>query len=194
MEYKIYQSNLIVKNHRAFVENCSILYNYIIKTYNVPDTTWAYDKYNTFSLTSGSVLFYKLYKELNYHIRSFIADDRPMWINSWLNYHPNTDILDQTLGKEKHFHGHTSMNHGYISIDPQDTTTKFRNGLEVKNKIGQIYMGPGNQNKIGENGEWDHFVESLSFSSIPRITIGFDLMENKYDFNPERQLPLIPLL
>jgi hypothetical protein len=176
MDYKLYQSDFIKRNHQLFLNDCKHAYNKIKNLINTKDTTWNYDKYNIFSLTSGSLLFYNLYKELNYYIRDFIGNDRPLWIQSWLNYHNTDEILQEKLGKNKGYHFHHSPYHGYISIDPQNTITKFKNGLQIKNKIGQIYIGPGNQNKnIKKHDDFDHFVDIISLSSNPRITIGFDI-------------------
>ena len=184
MEYKLYQSDLIVKNHVLFVNECVKLYNLLKERYNISDTTWAYFKYNIFIESSTSILFYKLYKELNYYIKDFIKDDRPMWIQSWLNYHLDDNHLQESLGDKIGFHGHNSTYHGYISIDPQDTITKFRNGLEVKNKIGQFYIGPGNQGDE-KNNTWDHYIDTISPSHSPRITIAFDLVtEQNVVVNP----------
>ena len=176
MDYKLYQSNFIKRNHQLFLNDCKRAYNKIKNLIDTKDTTWNYEKYNIFSLTSGSLLFYNLYKELNFYIRDFIGDDRPLWIQSWLNYHDTDEILQEKLGKKMGYHFHSSPYHGYISIDPQNTITKFKNGLQIKNKIGQIYIVPGNKNKnLKKHDNFDHFVDIISSNSNPRITIGFDI-------------------
>jgi hypothetical protein len=190
VEHKLYQSDLIIKNHGLFVKECFKCYNLLKERYNISDTTWAYSKYNIFVETSTSILFYKLYKELNYYIRDFIKDDRPLWMKSWLNYHPDNNHLQKSLGNKAGFHFHDSSYHGYISIDPQDTVTKFRNGLEVKNKIGQLYIGPGNQGNQ-ENDSWDHYIDITSPSFNPRITIAFDLIVEHNAITNPNHLPIL---
>ena len=177
MDYKIYQSKLIEENHSSFVKNCSLLYNIIQHKLNTGDSTWNYYKYNVFVSTSRSILFYKLFKELNFYIRDFFQNDELAWMDCWLNYHVDDNQLRTKLGDKCGFHGHNVYCHGYISIDPQDTTTKFKNGLEIKNKIGQIYIGPGHlyNDNIDIGLGFDHYVELNSPSSKPRITIAFDI-------------------
>jgi hypothetical protein len=167
--YKLYQSDLIKENHSDFINQCTSVYNLIQKNLNTKDTTWNFSKYNIFSLTSSSLLFYKLYKELNYHIRNFIGDDRPLWIQSWLNYHEGNEV-ERKLPP----HSHPWDYHGYISINPQDTTTIFHKGYEIQNKIGQIYLGKGT-GQNNENPELTHYVKINNPYAETRITIGFDI-------------------
>jgi len=169
MDYKLYQSNLIKNNYYAFVTNCSIIYDFIQKEINSKDTTWNYDKYNIFQLSSSSILFYDLFKELTFYIREFIGDSRPLWIQSWLNYHKGEQV--KTSLSE---HGHPWDYHGYICIEPQDTTTIFHKGYEIKNEIGQIYIGKGN-GQNNENPDLTHYVKINKPYNGNRITLGFDL-------------------
>lgn len=189
MDYKLYQCNLIKENYNAYVNECNIAFNKIKKEIKSEDTTWNYYKYNLFYTTSTSILFYNLYKELNFYIRDFIGNDQPLWLQCWLNYHKNIKVLSNALGKDNGFHGHLSKYHGYISIDPQNTITKFRNGLEIKNKIGQVYIGPGDES-IGKENGWDHLVEVVSPSLKPRITIAFDI-ETKPNLFKNNMIPLL---
>ena len=191
MDYKIYQSSIISKHYDSFLRNCYEAYKVIQTKFNTNDTTWCYNQYNLLSLTSSSVLFYKMYKELNYNIREFIGDDRPLWIQSWLNYHIDDKHLQKSLGNKKGFHRHHACYHGYISIDPQNTKTKFRNGLEIQNKIGQIYIGPGDKGKELENDSWDHYVDLISPSASPRITIAFDVITTQNILLENNFIPLL---
>ena len=179
MGYNLYQSNLIKNNHQVFINDCSVAYKCLKDDLNIKDSTWDFYKYNIFAVTSSSILFYNLYRELNYHIRSYVGNDRPLWMQSWLNYHEEDNTLLTSLGNKKGFHGHGSLYHGYISIDPQNTITKFRNGLEIPNKIGQLYLGPGANSSITPPPEdpWDHYVKALTPFLKPRITIAFDISE-----------------
>ena len=113
-----------------------------------------------------------------------MGDDRPLWIQSWLNYHKGKEVE-----KELPMHSHKENYHGYISILPQDTSTIFKNGLKIDNKIGQIYIGPGDNKN--DNDYWDHYVKINKPYEGIRITIGFDIcpIPNKI-LNPS----YIPLL
>jgi len=168
MEYKLYQSQLIKDNYQSFINNCKLSYNYLKKEYG-KDSTWNFDKYNIFILTSSSLLFYNLYKELNYCVRDFIGNSKPLWIQSWLNYHEGKEV-EQKLQS----HGHPWDYHGYISIEPQNTTTIFHKGYEIQNKIGQIYIGKGN-GQNNENPDLTHYVKINQPYNGVRITIGFDI-------------------
>jgi hypothetical protein len=184
--YKLYQSDLIKDNHQSFIKQCDKAYNIIKSKTNSSDTTWNFDKYNIFTITSSSLLFYNLYKELNYHIRSFIGDDRPLWLQSWLNYHKGNEV-ERVLDP----HSHEWDYHGYISIEPQNTTTIFHKGYKIDNKVGQIYMGLGN----GEGNirpELTHYVKINKPYEGTRITIGFDVATHPNQ-NLSRMV-LLPLL
>ena len=183
--YKLYQSLLIKDNHQNFVSQCKQLNNNLKTYFKILDTTWEHDKYNVFSLTSSSIIFYKLYKELNYYIREYLGSNEPLWFTSWLNYHE-----DNSVDKSLKMHGHNALCHGYISIDPHHTTTEFNNGLKIKNKIGQIYMGPGN-GFDSNNIEWNHKVVINSLSSLPRITIAFDVTNRQDLLHSPGYFPLL---
>mgnify|MGYP003127101465 CR=1 FL=1 len=176
MDYKLYQSKLIQNNHSSFINNCSKVYNLLQKTLKTTDSTWNYYKYNIFHLTSSSLLFYKLYKELNLHIRDFVGNDKPLWIQCWLNYHQGEQAEEKLRP-----HSHEWDYHGYISIEPQDTTTIFLKGYEIENKIGQIYIGHGNgQGNI--RPELTHYVKINKPYNGTRITLGFDLATKPDEF------------
>ena len=168
MSYKLYQSKLIQDNYQSFINNCKISYNYLKEEYG-EDSTWNFTKYNIFSITSTSVLFYDLYKELNYYIRNFVDNNQPLWIQSWLNYHEGEEVE-----KKLSPHRHPWDYHGYISIEPQNTTTIFYKGYEIQNKIGQIYIGKGN-GQNNENPDLTHYVKINQPYDGVRITIGFDI-------------------
>lgn len=171
MEYKLYNSNYIKSYQKSILIDCVQVFNLIKEKTNSSDSTWTYYLYNVFNISSTSINFYNIYKELNKYIRDFIKNDKPLWMQAWLNYHENDNVLSKSLGNK--FHGHETPYHGYISIDPQDTITKFKNGIEIKNKPGQIYIGPGS------NSEWDHFVELVSPSKSPRVTLAFNITDKE---------------
>ena len=180
--YKLYQSDLIINNHQSIIQACDIAQKYFEAKYNTSDSTWRFMDYNIFNLTSSSLLFWKLFKELNYHIRSYIGDDRPLWLQAWLNYHSYSE-LESKLG----YHHHDSPYHGYISIDPQDTTTIFEGEWEITNRIGQIYIGPSGK----DNKEYYHRVENNSFYKNKRITIGFNIQDIQDTVLNISHLPLL---
>ena len=80
-----------------------------------------------------------------------------LWFQSWLNYHKQNEVLD--------WHDHPFPFHGYISIDPKDSTTEFRN-YSIKNKIGNIYIGQGHR---------QHRVVVDTPYNGTRITLGYDI-------------------
>ena len=80
-----------------------------------------------------------------------------MWMQAWLNYHNHNQVLG--------WHNHDWDYHGYISIDPKNTITEFRD-YKIENKVGQIYFGPGQR---------EHRVVCLDEFSDTRLTIGFDI-------------------
>lgn len=149
--------NSIVENQEEIISQCL----YVKNNYKFDNLTWEYNKYNIFSLTSGSLYFYKIYKELMSLLKDEIGD-RPMWFQSWINIHDNTSLLD--------WHNHAWDYHGYISIDPKNTVTEFEN-YTIKNKVGQVYFGPGNNL---------HRVISNEEFTGNRITIGFDVTTDPF--------------
>ena len=151
MDYKIYQSKYIIEHQSEIVKQC----HQVKENYN-GDMTLDYFKYNIFSLTAGYYSFYEIYKELILLVKSQLGNKR-MWMQAWLNYHNH----DQVLG----WHNHDWDYHGYISIDPKNTVTEFRD-YKIENKVGQIYFGLGQR---------EHRVVCLDEFSDTRLTIGFDV-------------------
>ena len=140
-----------------------------------------YSFYNVFALTSPSPFFYNIYKTLRNIIRLHVGDERPVWFQSWLNFHNPNSVLD--------WHNHAWDYHGYISIDPMNTTTKFKNNLgeivyEIDNYPGQIYFGPG--------GRMHKVFVNEDFGDKPRLTIGYDI--TFMPTPPDDQFSLLPLL
>ena len=158
---KLYQSKIIQDNFEQFCNEVEIAYTFYTNRTGQLNPTKNYMKYNLFSFTAQSLLFYKLYKELNYFIRDYIGDDRPLWMQSWLNFHKPQAVLD--------LHDHHFTYHGYISVDPKNTTTVFPTvNQEIKNEIGQVYIGPGGE-------RYAHYVKVNEPYNVHRITIGFDI-------------------
>lgn len=169
MNYKLVQSDYVVQNQQAFIDQCQE----VKKLFAGEDTTSSYYKYNLFAVTAGSVYFYNLFKELRDIIRKEIPT-RPLWFQSWVNLHTEDNVLD--------WHDHAWDYHGYVSIDPKSTTTDFKE-YSITNKPGQIYFGPGNR---------PHRVKVLAPYQGDRITIGYDITIEPVMYTG--CLGLIPLL
>lgn len=157
--YRLYQSQIIVEQVDAMVNELNLAIIKFQKQFPRKDSTWTYKFYNTFSLTATSPLFYELLTDLKTVIREYVGDDRPLWFQSWINYHHSYQLLD--------WHNHDWPFHGYISIDPKQSKTIFRE-YEIENQIGKIYIGPGHR---------EHKVEAIEHFSSPRITLGFDVTD-----------------
>jgi hypothetical protein len=151
-DYKLYQSDYIITHQQDFISQCQTIRQLL----NEDDPTRAYYKYNVFAITAGSIQFYNLFKELRNIIRAEIPNT-PLWFQAWINLHTQDNVLD--------WHNHSWDYHGYIAIDPKDSTTEFE-GYNIQNKIGQIYFGPGNRT---------HKVTINTPYSGERITIGYDI-------------------
>ena len=181
--YRLYHSPYIVSYQKEIIESCEHAYkNYnTFFKYNNKGTTWDYKTYNIFSLAVNSVHFYVIYQQIVAAVREFVGDDRPLWMESWMNHHRPDEVLD--------WHDHHSMYtaHGYISIDPKNTVTEF-NTFSIENKPGNLYLGiPGRGmehrvvvrepyegyritlafNILGIVGSQHHDYESLNLSYIP---------------------------
>jgi|TARA_R110002012_G_scaffold42863_1_gene116334 hypothetical protein len=161
--YFIHQSKFIKENAEFFYKEClegKERHKIMFPTEN--STTWSYKKYNTFALTAGSIIFYKLFIELKNIIHDYCKTKEPLWFQSWINIHEEDEVLN--------WHSHfNSIAHGYISINPEKTKTVFEN-FEIDNKIGQIYIGESNKK---------HKVVVLNGFKKKRITIAFDVIDLK---------------
>jgi len=176
--YRIYNSDYLRENHEAFVYGAYeavAKFNHLYGTYfcDNPSTTWHYSKYNVFSLTACLPQFHELYKELNFVINDFITDDTPKWLQSWLNFHKPEEVLN--------WHDHTFPYHGYISIDPKNSITEFRD-YQIVNEIGNIYIGPGNRK---------HRVTVTEPFEGERITLGFDIATKGFRSENMGFIPLV---
>jgi len=172
--YRIYELDFIKKNHKQVLNDTDTIREIIEDQVKSKDTTWNYNRYNVFSSAAFSFLYWEIYRNLSQILRDFSYDkfnvkkDYPIWCQAWLNYHDTESIVEDKLK----LHGHECDFHGYISIDPQDTTTEFVNGLKIKNTIGKLYVGPGLFQYPSES--FKHRVVVNSPNNAPRITIGFD--------------------
>jgi len=175
---KLYQSSTIKDNYEDFLEATKVAYTVYQHNFLEKDSTKNYNKYNLFSFTANSVLYYNLFKELSGFIRDYIGDDRPLWMESWINFHKHDEVLE--------LHSHYFAYHGYISVDPKNTTTIFpyvKNPVE--NKIGQIYIGPGGD-------DYAHYVKVNEPYEGTRVTIGFDISPTQN--HVQSNLSFIPII
>ena len=148
---------------------------------NMDEGFSGYRFYNLFALTSPSPLFWLLYRDIRTVVRTTLNTDEPLWFQCWMNMHKPDQVLN--------WHDHKFDYHGYVSIDPKDSITKFHDPntnvrYEIKNEVGNIYFGPG----------WDrkHKVCVNENYSGNRITLGYDI-HTQPDL-PDDQFSLIPLL
>lgn len=170
--HKVHSSQLIIDNQQQFIEEAVKAVTTFKNKFPNKDSTWDYRLYNTFSITSPSPVYYKLFDEVKTIVREFIGHNRPLWMQSWINLHGQDELLD--------WHQHAWPVHGYISIDPKKSTTIFETHY-IENKIGDIYIGLGGI---------PHKVNADIFDGR-RITIGFDVAEDPH--NPDGQFNLIPI-
>lgn len=151
--HKIYKNETVIKHNKQLIKDLNYCKN--LNLFN--DYTWDYFRYNIFMLNPNSLVMHQLCTDLKKIIRDYLQTSDPLWMQCWLNFHNSNEVLD--------WHSHQWPAHGYISVRPHNTSTIFEN-FEVKNKIGNIYIGPGNiKHKV---------VVNKNFNT-PRITIGFDV-------------------
>ena len=164
-EYSLYQCDYIIKNKDRFIEDAYIAKERFKFNYPEKSSTWFYRYYNATSLFFGSVYYFNFLKNFKKLIRKYVNTRDPLWYQMWLNFDDNNSLLD--------WHNHQEcLIHGYVSIEPQNTITKFEE-YEIKNKIGNIYIGK--PYKL-------HKVVSLDFFKDKRITLGFDIID-KHNIN-----------
>jgi hypothetical protein len=179
--HHLYHTKLIEDNYEEFLNVTEMVYQKLKSEFS-SDTTWNYDKYNLFVESSTSVLYYYLYRDLCHCIRDFNRkmggdDTNPIWMESWLNFHSNEDI------KSLDWHGHEWDFHGYVSVDPKNTITVFKD-FAVENKTGLIYLGT-----CGE--EMKHRVHVNEPYDGNRITIAFDCTLHQNHDYPRKLIPVL---
>jgi hypothetical protein len=184
-DYFLLQSTVIQNQYHTITDDIRVAHQNFQKTFSTlpnADSTALYRFYNIFAITSPSMAFYNLFKELSGVIRNNLNESGPLWIQAWINYQDQHSVLD--------WHHHDFDYHGYIAIDPKNTRTVFDN-YSIENKPGQIYLGPGYRK---------HKVEVLEPFEGVRTTLGFDIFKSvsspyvKYTEKPFLNLGWIPLL
>ena len=164
--YIIRNFSYIKENHNHFIEYANLAHQrfnfaYGNKTsFNQNSSTWFYRYYNITCLTFGSSLYYKLFSDLQSLIKEIAKNKKPLWYQSWLNFHKPNEVLN--------WHDHKDcLFHGYISIDPKESETEFED-YKIKNEIGNIYIG---------KPEKKHKVNVLKPFDGHRITIALDVVD-----------------
>lgn len=155
----IVYSQTIVDNQKSYIDCLTATALRIKRAFDTNDTTKVYPIYNIFNATSTDLLMYKLYSELKTCVRDQLGYDRPLWMQAWLNFQTEKQLLD--------WHNHDWQWHGYICIDPKNTKTVWKD-FEIHNKIGQIYFGDGGK---------EHAVQAIDPFDGYRITLGFDITD-----------------
>ena len=185
-DWSLYKSEVVLKQPEELKQQVARAYRLFKNTFPNHDSTLSqteaqsgFSFYNVFALTSPSPLFWLLFKDIRTVVRTQLQTDEPLWMQCWFNYHEPHQVLK--------WHDHHFPYHGYVSIDPKDSTTLFKEGdikYEIKNEIGNIYFGKG----------WDrmHMVRVDSPYEGKRITLGFDIICQP-DV-PDDQFSIIPLL
>lgn len=173
MGFRVYHSNYIDDNNKQLAQECAELHKKFISLFpnkNSSANTTAIDSrryvngdgylsYNIFSLAAPSPQFYKIFEDLLLAIADFAPDEK-LYMQAWLNYQSNDEVLG--------WHSHEGYKyHGYISIDPKATYTDFGD-YEIINRPGQIYIG---------NPLLRHRVINKKKYAGKRTTIGFDLID-----------------
>ena len=163
-DFQVYESEIVKSRHSdmsGFID--MVANNPPQQDVFVNEFTWNYERYNVFGLLSTTPDVYDLYCELNAIVYDFLDDQKvdttQVWMQSWLNYHNPSELLD--------WHDHKWPYHGYISIRPQNTTTLFED-INILNEVGNVYIGRGNRKHSVQLNSDQLFEEK-------RITIGFDL-------------------
>ena len=176
VDWQVHESELIKNNHEQFVTDCYSIHDKFKQKYADTDSTSWHFSYNVFALASPMPLWYELYSVLRNTVREYCGN-QPLWFQSWLNFHKVDEVLD--------WHTHDWPYHGYIAIDPCKSTTVFE-GYKIENKIGNIYIGPGDRaHKVRVDEEFDS----------TRITLGFDVTDNPNSISsPEKHWSILPLL
>ena len=177
-DYNLYSSPFIVAHSHNVVEAATNIHTKFIKLFGPDDTTTTYYKYNIFTMTAGDPYFYTIFRQISAAIRDKVGDDRPLWMEAWLNYHKEDEVLDW------HTHDEDYLLHGYLSIEPMNTVTEFKN-FTIENKVGNLYVG-----KTGPG--FAHAVKVREPYGGDRITFAFDVIDSTYA-NELSNLSFIPI-
>lgn len=159
--YKLYHCQFIKNNVKDFISDCNIVYKRFNHQFPNESTTKFFRYYNMEGLSVGLTNFYLLFTNLKKLIRQIVNHNNPLWYQCWINFHEYGKTLDW------HTHDECSL-HGYLSIDPKDSNTMFKD-YSINNEIGKLYLGnPSSPHKVCVN---KYYIGH-------RITIAFDVYDN----------------
>ena len=161
-EYMLFNLSYIKKDLKHFKKYAYLASQRFNCIFGDQSPTNYYRYYNLITLLMGSTKYYKMFKDLFKIIRKYSKTKKPLWFQCWLNLHKENELLP--------WHNHYDcLYHGYISIDPKATETIFSK-YTIKNKIGNVYIGPGRSY---------HKVVNKKPYNDHRLTIGFDVVDEK---------------
>ena len=161
--YSLYSSPYIIAKQDNILISSLRAHDRFKSLFNNASSTLSYKYYNIFSISAGDPHYYTIFQQVVAAVRDRIGDNRPLWMEAWLNYHKENEVLDW------HEHSEEYILHGYVSLDPKHTATEFKS-FTVDNKVGNIYVG-----KTGP--EYSHAVKILQPYNGYRITLAFDIKE-----------------
>lgn len=166
--YKLYDINDGIKfNVNQVKYECRIAHSKYLKYFKEQNesSTWGYKFYNLFSLTAGSTQFYNIFQYIKEVGRDYLSGkSEHLFMESWINYHKQEEILD--------WHNHYNyLCHGYLSIDPKNSITEFEK-YKIENKPGQIYIGPSDSlHRVVLNEPYDGVRITIAFNITNLETI-----------------------
>lgn len=176
--YKLYHSPWIADHWQDVVRDCDAIYKELGKKSALTQYDYSLgEPFNfLYAIGGASKSFYYLFREMVEVVKlNFDIATNPVWITCWSNYQEVHEIYPKP-------HEHSYVAHGYVSIDPKITETKFPD-YSINNKIGQIYFGPGYR---------EHFVKVLQPFEGKRLTIGFEISDQELPIGS--QFSLMPVV
>lgn len=161
--YKIYDTSDYLKiNIDALTYESKIAHTKYLNYFETLHTSSRHGSkfYNIFSLTAGLPHFNQIYKFIKMAIFDYLGTNTEnLFMQAWINYDNVNEVLDW------HNHSDVFLCHGYISIDPKNSVTQFKD-YHINNKPGHIYIGPSDRL---------HKVKVTEPYIGHRITIAFDV-------------------
>ena len=157
--YRLYHSPFVLQHQQEFINHSKFAYNLYCNIHKNKESTWGYLNYNIFGLAVGSPHYFTLFQQVTAACRDWHQKDEPMWLQAWINYHTPEQVLK--------WHNHYDCTlHGYVSIDPKNTSTRFEK-FSIKNVTGNIYVGaPLLHHEVIVHEDFD----------TPRITLAFQAL------------------
>lgn len=165
----LYKTAAVFDHYHILLEEVQRVYNNITLDLKNKDSS---SFYNVFSYTTGSNVFHELFRDINGTIRDYIGHNKPLWFQCWLNYDQEvrSDVQDHSGG----------IIHGYLSIDPKNTTHEYEQGFVVDNEPGFIFIGKGDMRyRVVVNEPFQGPIVTLSFNVYDSLPFQNDDQINK---------------